>query len=526
MTGVATSQPDVARLIEALLAGVREALGENLVGLYLRGSLALGDFNPETSDVDILVVTERRVSESEFKALNVFHERIPARENAFARAYEVSYVDRDSLRRFAPGERRHPTVGSDWHFQWAQHRDSFVLERWTVRERGVTVMGPAPKTLIDAISADELRAAATGELRARMEHWAAGNEPPGWMDTRHYQAFEVETICRALYTIEFGDLPTKPQAVTWAQKTLPEPWHALVEWSQAHRADKTADAGKIPDVMRFVRWAATRSSSTGQEAMFTPEVTALIEAHLTGVREALRDNLLGLYVRGSLAIGGFDPETSDVDVLVITHRPLSEGEFEALREMHDRLRTLPNRYAPGLEAAYIDAAAARRFQPGQRHPTITSHDPFRWERHDSNWVLERWIVREHSPALFGPDPATVFDPISPEDLRTSAAKRMREWAHWSSAVPDEDRSWLNERAHQAYITETTCRALHTAATGLVPTKQAAVAWAQDSLPEEWRPLIQWSQQHRMDGTDDETMIPEVSRFVEWAARTQPDKAKP
>lgn len=256
MAAVTTYPAEVAPLVDALLAGVRDALGDNLLGFYLRGSLALGDFNPDTSDVDLLVVTERPVSGAEFEALAALHARIPARENQYGRQYEVSYVDRPSLKRFAPGERRHPTVGSDWPFVRAEHRDNFILERWMVREHGVALVGPDPKTLIDPISAGELRAAVSGELRSRMEHWAGGDEPPDWLDARYYQAFEIETICRALYTLEFGTLPTKPQAVAWALKALPEPWRTLIEWSQANRADKTVDGAMIPNVMRFVRWAA------------------------------------------------------------------------------------------------------------------------------------------------------------------------------------------------------------------------------------------------------------------------------
>jgi len=253
---VAAYPPEVAGLIEELLAGVRDALGGNLLGFFLRGSLALGGFNPETSDVDILVVTERPVSEAQFEALAAVHARIPARGNKHRREYEVSYVDRSSLKRFVPGERRHPTIGSDWPFVRAEHRENFVLERWTVRERGVAVVGPDPKTLIDPISPDELRAAVRGELRARLRDWAAGEDAPAWLLPRYYQAFEVETICRSLYTLAHGELPTKPRAVAWALAALPEPWRELVEWSQERRADRTPDDARIPDVKRFVRWAA------------------------------------------------------------------------------------------------------------------------------------------------------------------------------------------------------------------------------------------------------------------------------
>ena len=164
---------DVSALIDTLLDGVREALITNLVGFYLRGSLALGDFNPKTSDVDVLVVTECPVSASEFDTLRQLHERIDAAENEFGRHYEVSYIDRASVRRFGEGERLHPTVGADWDFCWGEHRDNFVLERWTVREYGVVLVGPDPKTLIDPISVDDLRAAVVSELAAR---WRIGLE--------------------------------------------------------------------------------------------------------------------------------------------------------------------------------------------------------------------------------------------------------------------------------------------------------------------------------------------------------------
>ena len=130
-----------------------------------------------------------------------------------------------------------------------------------VREHGVVLAGPDPKTLIDPISVDEIRSAVIGEFRSRMEHWAGGNKPPKWLGPRYYQAFEIETICRAIYTLEFGELPTKPQAVAWARGALPEPWRSLVEWSQGHRADKTEDPSMIAEVMRFVRWAVSQAEA-------------------------------------------------------------------------------------------------------------------------------------------------------------------------------------------------------------------------------------------------------------------------
>jgi hypothetical protein len=44
-----TLPPPVTEILNTLLASLQDSLGENLVGLYLRGSLALGDFIPDRS---------------------------------------------------------------------------------------------------------------------------------------------------------------------------------------------------------------------------------------------------------------------------------------------------------------------------------------------------------------------------------------------------------------------------------------------------------------------------------------------
>jgi predicted nucleotidyltransferase len=55
-TSEARLTAEVADLLAALIPGVEAALGDILVGIYLRGSLATGDFI-ETSDIDFLVAT-------------------------------------------------------------------------------------------------------------------------------------------------------------------------------------------------------------------------------------------------------------------------------------------------------------------------------------------------------------------------------------------------------------------------------------------------------------------------------------
>ena len=63
-----TPYPELPWVLGELVAGVRAELADNLVGVYLVGSLATGDFDRD-SDVDFLVVTRHELSAAVIPAL-------------------------------------------------------------------------------------------------------------------------------------------------------------------------------------------------------------------------------------------------------------------------------------------------------------------------------------------------------------------------------------------------------------------------------------------------------------------------
>ncbi len=247
---------------------------------------------------------------------------------------------------------------------------------------------------------------------------------------------------------------------------------------------------------------------------FTPEVDETIAELMPGVQAALGENLAGAYLRGSLATGDF-VDTSDVDFLVATKRPVSDTEAAALIDMHAQLANLPNKYADRLEGAYIDRTALRRFEPGQRFLTIECETPLRWQEHRCQWVLERRVLREKGVALLGPDPKSLIDLISSEELRAGVRRRLHEWATW--AANPHDPEWLPPRSHQAYVVETMCRALYTLTFGELVSKRKAALFAVSNLPEPWGRLVDQAVSGRADATPDETTMEDVLSFVRWVA---------
>ncbi len=57
--------PSAARYLEALTAEVAAVVGDRVVGVYAHGSLLLGGYLPERSDIDVLVIVEDRLSPEE-----------------------------------------------------------------------------------------------------------------------------------------------------------------------------------------------------------------------------------------------------------------------------------------------------------------------------------------------------------------------------------------------------------------------------------------------------------------------------
>jgi hypothetical protein len=228
-----TPYPDVNAILAELLANIRHILGSHLIGFYLDGSLAHGDFD-EASDIDFVAVTDEQVTSRQFEALYEMHTEMNAGQSKWAMQLEGSYVWAQALRRYDPTHPPQPNIerGLGERLKWEPQGPWWLPHLAIVREKGIALLGPPPHLLIDPVSADDLRQV----MRGVLDEWGVRLLGlPSLMNTRGYQSYVVLTLCRILYTLQHGNIASKKVAARWAQTELDEAWVGLIERAWADR---------------------------------------------------------------------------------------------------------------------------------------------------------------------------------------------------------------------------------------------------------------------------------------------------
>lgn len=258
-----TSYPEVNAVAHELLTSIQTILGPQCVGMYLLGSLALGDFHPQSSDLDLIVVTLGTLADETVAALQDLHRRFDHTASAWAARIDAIYLPQDVLRELVPPAARYPILEWPGLLALEPLEPGWPMQRYTLREYGVVVSGPDPRSLLGPVHPDELRqasAAIVAEWQAR-----AQNDPDwvAWLQRRSHHTFVALTLCRLLYTLDTGSVASKPAAARWVERTLASRWSELIARATTEqRATDEIPEDEIQDTLallehtnaRFQRW--------------------------------------------------------------------------------------------------------------------------------------------------------------------------------------------------------------------------------------------------------------------------------
>ncbi|WP_097873592.1 aminoglycoside adenylyltransferase family protein [Streptomyces sp. ms184] len=201
----------------------------------------------------------------------------------------------------------------------------------------------------------------------------------------------------------------------------------------------------------------------------------------------LGGNLIGAYLHGSSVLGGLKP-ASDVDVLLVSRRPMHERERRALLEgllsisgSGDTARPVeltvvlqsevrPWRYPPTCDFLYGEWLRAE-YEAG----TVPRAEPM-----PDLALLISMTLTGDSP-LTGPRPAQVLDPVPHSDLVRASVAGVPE------LLDDLEGDTRN-------VLLTFARIWATLATGRIMPKDAAADWAVGQLPPEHRAVLEHARQ--------------------------------
>lgn len=478
-----TPYPDVNEILNLLLAELKKILEDQFVGMYLYGSLANGDFD-EHSDIDVLVVTDAEISNAKFDALKEMHTQINQIDSPWAIQLEVSYIPRNALRRFDPGNKLHPHMdrGTNEVLHMKSHESDWIIQRFLLRRHGIVITGPDLKTLIDPISPSEVRQAVIDELPLWADYLL---NHPSTLKSRGYQSFCVLSFCRMLYTFQNKAVLSKQAAAKWAIDTLDARWRPLIERAVIGRQHSNMEASSedINETLEMLQYLL----EVGKQPSIFPDVNEVLQLLLSNVKEILKQQFIGMYLYGSLSSGDFNPKTSDVDFLVVTANELSDQTISELEAMHQKIWATPLKWADKLEGAYVPKELIRQHDPnGAPCPTV-NEGKFYVAHLGRSWSIQRHVIREYGVVVEGPDPKTLIDFVGPDEIRGAVISILHEW--WFPML--DDPSWLRDhpREYHAFAILSMCRALHALEHGTIVSKPIAARWAREKLDQKWSQII-------------------------------------
>lgn len=208
-------------------------------------------------------------------------------------------------------------------------------------------------------------------------------------------------------------------------------------------------------------------------------VNDLLRLYFDLLPPALKGDITAFYLYGSLASGGFDNDSSDIDALAVTKDVLNDAQVSALQAFHEMLAARAPDVNKRFEVYYLPQAALDAWRADDPPRPRWNNGKFVMAQQGGDWVLHRKILREQGIVIFGPPPSELIAPVTAQQVqRGMAALLLRLWEPY---IGDPRR--LDDPFFQSYAIMTMCRALYLLEQGDNIPKRAASAWGRVQLPD-------------------------------------------
>ncbi len=193
--------------INRMTKEIAAILDGEVYGIWLYGSVTMGDFRQGWSDIDFIALTNNAITETQAEKLVSLRQDMLKKEpgNPYYRCFEGVIADADEYRKQTFSRLVY------WGTSGQRVTDHYTQDAFSAFELaryGKSVYGGKP-WILSAPGKKEL-------IRAVREHYECIRKYAVQTDESLYSCGWLLDICRCIYTLRFNDVTAKTQAGIWA----------------------------------------------------------------------------------------------------------------------------------------------------------------------------------------------------------------------------------------------------------------------------------------------------------------------
>ena len=194
--------------IERMTDCICVILERNVHSIWLYGSVVLNDYRPGWSDIDLLVLTGKQITEDQAQQLVGLRQAMLESEpdNPYYRSFEGIITDK--IEYFTGSFSRLVYWGTSGQ-RITDHYRQDVFSSYELAKYGRSVYGKHDRGIFAEPSAEELR-------EAVKQHYEAIRKYAVQTDEKLYSCGWLLDIARCIYTLRHNDIIAKTQAGLWA----------------------------------------------------------------------------------------------------------------------------------------------------------------------------------------------------------------------------------------------------------------------------------------------------------------------
>jgi hypothetical protein len=233
----------IGRSLDALDAAVPNAV----VGLHVTGSLALGDYHPERSDIDVVFVTAGVLDAAQRGLVAEVHRVVATR-------IDGPYVPR-ALLGMPPQAIDGVPFHVDGRFEVGECHEVSPITWAILAEHAITVRGEQPYDLGVRADHDAVRTFSCANLAGYWARWARtigalldGALADDFMEARMLE-WGVLGVARVHCAAHTGDVVSKRAGGEYALRVVDSEWHDLVRLALGSRAGEVEEV-RVNDLRR------------------------------------------------------------------------------------------------------------------------------------------------------------------------------------------------------------------------------------------------------------------------------------